>query len=67
MVLELLEGLCAVEEAFKPDDAAGATTEQELIDGLRKVHSGNLQVRTQDTKGCRMCTLHKQSRSSFMG
>ena len=39
---ELFEELLAVEEVFGADAASGATTEQEVIDGLRKVRVGGL-------------------------
>ena len=39
-----MRDLLQVEEAFCPDAASGATTEQEIIDGLRRANSGNLQV-----------------------
>ena len=37
MTEELLLDLLSVEEAFGTDEASGVTTEQEVIDGLRKV------------------------------
>ena len=44
VVMQLFDALLAVEEAFAPSAASGAVTEQEVIDGLRRVHAGNLQA-----------------------
>ena len=44
VVMDLFEQLLKVEESFLPNSASGETTEQEAVDALRKIHSGDLQA-----------------------
>ena len=44
MAEELFSDLLSVEEAFGTDEASGVTTEQEVIDGLRKVSEARFET-----------------------